>query len=362
MASPFCTHKRSPEVEDAFEVMTEEEFRRHFRLSKRTVRSLCDELDSIIGCQRASGLSTERKVLCALRFFATGSFQESVGYEEFIGMSQASVSDTIHEVAEAVIVLGRRRKLVDFPLTAAAKEEAKAAFARLGRIPGVLACVDGTLIAIEKPEGLSIADTASFMTRKGFYALNVMIVCDADLRILVIDPRFPGSCDDSWVWRRNPLWKCLASQLQPGEYVLGDSGYPLEPWLMIPVPGHPRAVSPEGLYNKEHTTMRNVVERCIEVLKSRFRCLQHYRPLLYRPYQAAAIVSACAALHNMALEAGEPLFDEDDDSGEAPSDPHQDDAEYDIYLKGRQQRDAVVSLFQCAQGMPGDSAPPAPQD
>ncbi|XP_037503252.1 uncharacterized protein LOC119378081 [Rhipicephalus sanguineus] len=166
--------------------MTDEEFRRHFRLSKLTVRRLCDELDPIIGCQRASGLSTERKVLCALRFFATGSFQESVGCEEFIGMSQSSVSNTIHEVAEDIIVLSRRRKLVDFPLTAAAKEEAKAAFARLGRIPGVLACVDGTLIAIEKPEGLSKADTGSFMTRKGFYALNVIIVSTSDFSINVV--------------------------------------------------------------------------------------------------------------------------------------------------------------------------------
>ncbi|KAL1482375.1 hypothetical protein MTO96_014778, partial [Rhipicephalus appendiculatus] len=143
--------------------------------------------------------------------------------EELIGVTQPTVSNIIHEVAEAIIVLGKRRKLVDFALTPAAKVELKAGFARRGTIPGVLACVDGTLVAIQKPEGLSIADTASFMTRKGYYALNVMIVCDADLRILVIDPRFPGSCHDSWVWRHNPLWKCLASQLQPGEHVLDSA-------------------------------------------------------------------------------------------------------------------------------------------
>ncbi|KAL1443797.1 hypothetical protein MTO96_045826, partial [Rhipicephalus appendiculatus] len=140
--------------------------------------------------------------------------------EELIGVTHPTVSNIIHEVEEAIIVLGKRRKLVDFALTPAAKVELKAGFARRGTIPGVLACVDGTLVAIQKPEGLSIADTASFTTRKGYYALNVMIVCDADLRILVIDPRFPGSCHDSWVWRHNPLWKCLASQLQLGEHVL----------------------------------------------------------------------------------------------------------------------------------------------
>lgn len=154
-AAAAVAQRRRPEVDDAFEELTEEEFRQYFRLSKRTVRSLCDELDPIIGCQRASGLSTERKVLCALRFFGTGSFQRSVGREEHVGMAQSAVSSTIHEVTEAIISVSARRKLVDFPLTPAAKDEAKAAFARRGAIPGVLACVDGTLIAIMKPEGLS---------------------------------------------------------------------------------------------------------------------------------------------------------------------------------------------------------------
>ncbi|KAH7964990.1 hypothetical protein HPB49_002755 [Dermacentor silvarum] len=84
--------------------------------------------------------------------------------------------NTIHEVTEAIISVSARRKLVDFSLTPAAKDEAEAAFARRGAIPGVLACVDGTLIAVMKPEGLSQADTASFMSRKGYYALNVMVV------------------------------------------------------------------------------------------------------------------------------------------------------------------------------------------
>ncbi|XP_072145171.1 putative nuclease HARBI1 [Dermacentor andersoni] len=175
-AAAAVAQRRRPEVDDAFEELTEEEFRQYFRLSKRTVRSLCDELDPIIGCQRASGLSTERKVLCALRFFGTGSFQRSVGREEHVGMAQSAVSSTIHEVTEAIISVSARRKLVDFPLTPAARDEAKAAFARRGAIPGVLACVDGILIAIMKPEGLSPADTATFMSRKGYYALNVMVL------------------------------------------------------------------------------------------------------------------------------------------------------------------------------------------
>ncbi|XP_049273636.1 putative nuclease HARBI1 [Rhipicephalus sanguineus] len=279
-AAAADAQRRRPEVDDAFEELTEEEFRQYFRLSKRTVRSLCNELDPIIGCQRASGVSTKRKVLCALGFFATGSFQRRVGREEHIGMAQSAVRNAIHEVTEAIITASARRKLVDFSLTPAAKDEAKAAFARRGDIPGVLACVDGTLVAIREPEGLNYADTPCVMSRKEYYALNVMLVCNPELRILVVDARFPGSCHDSWMGTHNPLRARLAAQLQPGEYLLGDSAYPLEPWLLIPVPDNTAGHTSEGQYNREHASMRNVVERCIGVLKSKFRCLQHFRTML----------------------------------------------------------------------------------
>ncbi|KAH7936782.1 hypothetical protein HPB49_003925 [Dermacentor silvarum] len=72
---------------------------------RTTVRRLCDELDSIIGCQRASGLSTERKVLCVLRFFGTGSFRRSVGREEQIGMAQPAASNTIQEVCNSELCI-----------------------------------------------------------------------------------------------------------------------------------------------------------------------------------------------------------------------------------------------------------------
>lgn len=66
---------------DAFG-MSDEEFRRQFRLPKDTVRWLCGELEESLGPQRLSGVDTLTKVLCALRFFATGSFQQCVGNEE----------------------------------------------------------------------------------------------------------------------------------------------------------------------------------------------------------------------------------------------------------------------------------------
>ncbi|XP_070387744.1 putative nuclease HARBI1 [Dermacentor albipictus] len=157
-------------------------------------------------------------------------------------MAQSSVSDPIHEVALAITVVGQQKGWVSFPMTSAAKASAQATFASRGRIPGVVACVDGALIVIQQPKWLNPGETQSFMIRKGYYAPNTMVVCDGDMKILDIDPRFRGSCHDSFVWRHTPLRSRLETVLRPGEIVLGDSGYPLS--SACPSPGLQRLACP----------------------------------------------------------------------------------------------------------------------
>lgn len=59
----------------------------------------------------------------------------------------------------------------------------------------------------------------------------------------------------------------------------------------------------EENFNQRHSSTRNTVERCIGVLKKRFRCLLWYRTLEYTPEKAAQIINACAVLHNMCTRA-----------------------------------------------------------
>ncbi|XP_072142665.1 putative nuclease HARBI1 [Dermacentor andersoni] len=229
------------EPEDAFD-MPEDLFRRHLRLKKETLRWLCDEVAEELGGVRTSALSVERQVLCALRFFATGSFQASVRSEETIGVTKPAVSKCVRRVAEAIVHAGARNKWVHFPRTSEENAAVKEGFLRRGFIPGVIGCVDGSLIAIIAPKG---EQKAAFMCRKGYYALTTMF----------------------------------------------------------------------------HASMRSVVERCIGLLKSRFRCLQRYRALHYEPDRTANIVAACAVLHNLCLDEGDVLLDDvSDDSSSSSSD------------------------------------------
>ncbi|CAN7984350.1 unnamed protein product, partial [Ixodes hexagonus] len=317
---------------DAFE-MANEDFQRHYRLSKNVVRWLCDEIrgDPALRRQRRARtvMTVERQVLCALRFYATGGFQGLVASDRNIGVHQTSVSRAVRAVSTAIV---RRlaRQWIAFPATAEEQATSRDAFLRLGALPGVVGCVDGTFVAIRGPSKFDTTVTkALYLCRKLYYALNVMVVCDADKRILGIDPRFPGSTHDSLVWRRSLVRQgCAAGRLvRHGEYLLGDSGYPLEPWLMNPVPGRPAITTPAGRYNHAHACMRAVVERCIGLLKSRFRCLHKHRTLYHHPRIAGTIVVACAVLHNICICSGEPEPELPSDSESDSSSDDEDDEE-----------------------------------
>nr|CAI5841103.1 unnamed protein product [Callosobruchus analis] len=81
-------------------------------------------------------------------------------------------------------------------------------------------------------------------------------------------------------------------------WLLGDSGYPQEPWLMTPIL-NPVARSPESHYTEAHIQARNCVERCIGVFKGRFLCLS--KILRYSPQKVGNITNACAILHNLCV-------------------------------------------------------------
>ncbi|XP_037500317.1 putative nuclease HARBI1 [Rhipicephalus sanguineus] len=179
-----------------------------------------------------------RRVLCALRFFTTGSFQSSVGSEETVAVTQPAVSKSVRRVAQTIVNAGTRNKRVHFPRTAEEKAAVTEGFLRLGSLPGVIGCVDGSFVAIVAPRG---QQKAAFFCRKGYYALNVMFICDADMPIFAVDPLRPGSDHDSHIWGTTWVRERFEEGRidTTGEYLLGDSAYPLEPWLLVPVPGHP---------------------------------------------------------------------------------------------------------------------------
>ncbi|KAJ8939492.1 hypothetical protein NQ318_022546 [Aromia moschata] len=123
--------------------------------------------------------------------------------------------------------------------------------------------------------------------------------------ILNINPQFPGSTHDSYIWRMSQakveLERCFNDGDRNSWLLVGcDSGYPQQPWLMIPML-NAAVGTPQERYNICHASARNCIERCFGVLKGRFRCLLGERTLRYSPERVGTIVVLCAVLHNICI-------------------------------------------------------------
>lgn len=119
------------------------------------------------------------------------------------------------------------------------------------------------------------------------------------MNIIAIDATKPGSSHDSFVWNLSSVRDFYQSNYENGDrgsWLLGDSGYALEPFVLTPYRS-PSAGSAEHKFNKAHSSGRNIIERTIGVLKSRFRCLSGR--LWYKPQKVVKIINVCCALHNM---------------------------------------------------------------
>ncbi|CAB3253803.1 unnamed protein product [Arctia plantaginis] len=246
--------------------------------------------------KRRSDISPKYKILAALSFFATGSYQRLVGTL----MSQQSVSRAIKEVTAALNHHYVQKQWIRFPQTRQERDAIKTRFYEKYRIPSVLGCIACTHVAIIKPTIREHEER--FFNSKHFHSRNVMIICDADLKILSVDASVGGASHDSFVWNQSPVKQHLIDLNSNNEnvFLLGDSGYAQREYMMTPILD--AAVgSPEEYYTKLHCWARNTVERTIGVLKNRWRCLLGHRVLHYNPNMAAQIINACCVLHNMCI-------------------------------------------------------------
>ncbi|XP_054709068.1 putative nuclease HARBI1 [Uloborus diversus] len=134
-----------------------------------------------------------------------------------------------------------------------------------------------------------------------FFSINVQLIVDSSMLILAARAGFPGSVHDSFIWRGSSIRPHLEQKFRRDGnlWLIGDSGYPLEPWLMTPYPKEETAR--QTRFNRKLASARSCVERCNGVLKARFRCLFNHRTLHYQPYIASQIILACCVLHNMCM-------------------------------------------------------------
>ncbi|XP_028042427.1 putative nuclease HARBI1 [Bombyx mandarina] len=119
--------------------------------------------------------------------------------------------------------------------------------------PGVIGCIDCTHIPIKNP---SRTRGEILRNRKGWFSINVQIVCGLQMEIYDIVVRSPGSVYDSRIFSNSRC--CL--RFEEGDLVgilVGDSGYAQTGFTPVLNP----QTDPEHRYSRARVLTRNVIDR-----------------------------------------------------------------------------------------------------
>uniref|UniRef100_A0A8C6UX78 Putative nuclease HARBI1 n=1 Tax=Neogobius melanostomus TaxID=47308 RepID=A0A8C6UX78_9GOBI len=277
------------------EMYNESELLERFRFDRATifeiVGALTPQLQHVT--ERNGALSPSQQVLIALRFFASGSFQNSLG--DMVNVHRTTACRAIRRVSLALMrIMGRYVRLPTQEEAARMKQD----FYFKSGLPGIIGCIDGTHVRIQAPS----QDEYLFVNRKGYHSINVQLVCTNDMQIIDLVSKWPGSTHDARILRESALHREFEEGRITG-LLLGDSGYPLKRWLMTPVIA-PRTPQ-ERRYNFKQASTRSIIERCIGVLKRRFHCL--HSEMRMHPERVCVVIAACVVLHNICVEKRMPL-------------------------------------------------------
>ncbi|XP_044750059.1 putative nuclease HARBI1 isoform X2 [Coccinella septempunctata] len=253
-------------LNDPFEMYNDAEFKHRFRFHKNSVMELLHKIGEKIEAptKRNRALNAKMQIIVALRFYATGGFQMTIG--DHVNITKPTVCRIVKRVSTEIAKL--KPNYISMPKTRQKRLEVASGFHDIAGLPRVVGAIDCTHIRIISPGG---SNAETFRNRKGYFSINVQAVCDAGLKIINIIARWPGSVHDSTIFNDSPLIVEMEQGLYGNCYLLGDSGYACKPFLLTPVlnPG----TEAERRYNQAHIKTRNCIERCFGVLKRRFPCL-----------------------------------------------------------------------------------------
>lgn len=173
-------------------------------------------------------------------------------------------------------------------------------------LPNCLGAVDCTHVRIKKPKK---NNTGAYRDRNHNHSVTMQVTADSSLRIIDCFIGWPGSVHDARIWSNSPFVAAVKSGkylngehvlvegVMVPQYVLGDSGYPLLPYIINPFSSEPTRLHRD--FNYKHSSKRMCIERTFGRLKRKFPQLQSEVDLDIA--DVSALMHAACILHNITL-------------------------------------------------------------
>ena len=250
------------------------------RVNKLTFKILCDCLGPYISRSDSNfkrPVPIRQRVAFGLYYMAHASPPRITGFT--FGRGFSTVHYIVDDFFRAVVAVFHR--LINFP-TGAQLVSTIRGFEALEGLPNVCGAIDCTHINMTAPScGIRPHD---YFDRNRKYSIVAQAVVDSKGRFLDVYVGWPGSVHDARVFANSPLHKRMASGEIMSEpvarfrcrcippYLVGDEGYPLSRFVMIPYPGRQLSLA-HRRFNHSLSVTRVAVERAFGRLKGRWRLL-----------------------------------------------------------------------------------------
>ena len=287
--------------------MSDYEFQRHFRMTRRGFNELLGlvAIDITVNedmASRSSGssVSATTRIAVTLRWLAGGSYLDIA---RLYGISELNFFNQKHGILWKTIAAIDRRLQLGFSVDPEKLERTALEFSNYshGRMTHCVMAIDGWVMKTRQPTPAEVGNcVSSYRNRKNCWGIVVMAGCDANLRFTLFSANSSGSTHDSVALEFTQFKQLLDNGILPPQYyIIGDEAFSNSQQLLVPWSGTGIGDWKDS-FNYHLSSMRQCIERAFGLLTKRWGIF--WRPLSCQFNKWATVATVCAKLHNFCVD------------------------------------------------------------
>ncbi|CAH1438533.1 unnamed protein product [Lactuca virosa] len=200
---------------------------------------------------------------------------------------------------------------IRWPESESEMEAVKSKLEKIAGLPNCCGAIDTSHVMM----CVSTADrsTQLWCDREKNQTVTFQVIADADLRFRDLVGGWPGCMTDERIHKKSTFFKfCKSGERLNGkrrvvsegneieEYIVGNSGFRLLPWLMTPYRGN-KLCDSEVRFNQMVMKTQMVAQKALGKLKQNWKIIQG---VMWRPDKdrLPVIILACCILHNILID------------------------------------------------------------
>ncbi|CAO2823151.1 unnamed protein product [Amaranthus hypochondriacus] len=277
----------------------DDEFKKLFHMSKATFNMICHELQPSITKKNTmlrAAIPVRERVAVCIRRLATGEPLSALS--DKFGLGTSTCHKLVLEVCSAIKNTMMQR-FIQWP-EEARLADIKKQYETISGIPNIGGSIYTTHIPIALKE---MHHVEAYLNKhhternqKTSYTITIQGVVDPRGIFTDVCIGRPGSLPDDKVMERSALYERANRGFLNNIWMVGNSGYPLTDWLLVPYT-HQNLKWTQHIFNEKIEDIEKVAKDSFSKLKKRWGCLQ--KPIKVKLQELPALLGACCVLHNI---------------------------------------------------------------